>query len=94
MKMKHTLFPLLLLCLGLTLSGCSGGGDTGTKGKEDRPEVYTVTFQSGEDTLEDVAVEVEEGKAAEAPDWTLPGKALSGWSEDISHVTQDMTVSA
>lgn len=87
----------LCLCLGLMYvsAGCGeAANDASPSPSESEPQKYTVTFQSGEDTLDDVVVEVVEGGDAAPPDWTLPFKELTGWSRDTSKVDQDMTVRA
>ena len=86
-KLRPVLFALAL-CLGLmcALAGCGGeeGGGHAAPAEESasptaaEPAKYTVTFQSGEETLEDVVVEVEEGEDAAPPDWELPLKELTG----------------
>ena len=58
------------------------------------PKVYTVTFKDYDGstiTTEDVI----EGKAAEAPsDPTREGYHFTGWDEDFSNITADLTVTA
>lgn len=63
-------------------------------GEADNVPSYTVTFQSGEETLDDVEIEVKDGESAVPPNWSLPSKELTGWSQDTTHVTQDMVVTA
>lgn len=102
-KLRPVLFALTL-CLGLmcALAGCGeeeGGSSTppveeSASPSAAEPAKYTVTFQSGEETLDDVVVEVEEGEDAAPPDWDLPLKELAGWSEDTRDVSKDMTVKA
>ena len=100
-KLRSVLFALTL-CLGLMCS-VAGCGEEGSRelptgdvpsASASEPAKYTVTFRSGEDTLDDVVVEVKEGEDAAPPDWTLPSKELAGWSEDTRSVSKDMTVSA
>lgn len=54
--------------------------------------VYTVTFRDGYQN-KTATVEVEYGKAATAPKWTMSGYSLK-WDRSFSNVTGDMTVNA
>lgn len=55
---------------------------------------YTVTFDPGVEGMEPVAVTVEEGSAAAAPEFVREGMELAGWDGDISAVKSDLTVKA
>ncbi len=59
------------------------------------PTMYTVTFIDGLTQEVIATVEVEEGKAAQAPEAPAhEGYKFTGWDKDFSNVTENMTVTA